>query len=174
MKRVNSGFTLIELMVAMMIMVTLLAVGIARFSGYNLRQKNKAAIDRVRQLFQTAKSNAQAGKKNCAEVSCGGQNGICDGIPNEVPTDGRLVGWMVVFNAARNGVTLSGRCGAGPTWSLTGEERLGVTVTLNNPASRCENLIFAPDGTNSLSGGQICSVTAGTETVTVNSSGLIN
>lgn len=172
MTKVKFGFTLVEVLLATGIMIVMLSMGVVRFRGYNQKQKSKGTMERVFQLFQVAKSNAQAGKKNCADLSCGGQNRICDGI-QETPNDMRLVGWTLVFNPGRDGVTLSGQCFGGANWSLTGEEALPMVVGLS---PQCNSMMFFPDGTTSIAGGS-CVVTAGTApnmyTVSVNRYGEI-
>ncbi len=109
MKRSRTGFTLIEMMIAISIVLVLISISISRYVQYNQKQAARATVDRVRQVLEQAKANAISGKKDCG--ICGGANQKCDSIV-EVPADRVLNGWRVqlVYGATRS-LTLDGLCG---------------------------------------------------------------
>jgi prepilin-type N-terminal cleavage/methylation domain-containing protein len=66
-KSMKQGFTLIELIVAVTIMMVLLSVTIVGFSSYNQKQRVKQAALSLKSDLHMARTNATSGKK---PISC--------------------------------------------------------------------------------------------------------
>lgn len=131
------GFTLIELLVTMAVLLIVVSGVAYGFSGANKLQTRDAAAERLRQAMLQARSNAQAGKKDCQV--CGAASGICgDG---DVPLDG----WEVDVTAGS--FSVYGVCGARTFSNHTESLPQGVTASLTGDNST--NLVFKPlGGTN--------------------------
>lgn len=89
----SSGFTLIELMVAVGIMLLLTGGGIATFIRFNDRQAVQGAANQLQTIFRSAQVKARAGEKPAA----------CD----------RLTGYRVQTTANTSQVVLSAVCNNG-------------------------------------------------------------
>lgn len=98
------GFSLIEIVLTIGVMLTLLTTAIAGFTTYNRKQKAKAAIERYRQVLTEAKANAMSGKKDC--VVCGGADFECNGMADDI----NLIRWMVSLTDSGNKVVIKGVC----------------------------------------------------------------
>ena len=79
------GFTLIEILVAVGLLVLMVGMGSVSFQQANKRQQVDQTTERLRQAFRQAKSNALAGKKDC--LACGAAGGGCGGA-GETPFGG--------------------------------------------------------------------------------------
>lgn len=65
------GFTLIELLVATSIVVTILGIGLARYSEFNRRQIVDQAIQELKSNLRLAQNKALNGEKNCTSAFLG-------------------------------------------------------------------------------------------------------
>jgi prepilin-type N-terminal cleavage/methylation domain-containing protein len=170
MRLLRTGFTLIETMIALSIVLVLISVSISRYVQYNQRQAARATIDRVRQVFEQAKANAISGKKDC--VTCGGANQKCDSIV-EVPADRVLNGWRVqIVYGAPFRYTLDGLCGGVSFLSKT--ENFPANITFNGS---CGSVTFNTTGGTNLAPAScfVRAVGGGTTyTVTLTRDGTVN
>lgn len=160
----TTGFTLIEIVITMSIMVILVSLGVAKFTQYGLQQKQKAAIARMRQVFQEAKANAVSGKKDCAV--CGGSDEICNGGADELP----LTGWSVnVFDGTH--YQLRGECGINSEFMVR-DEVLPARIERAGPCN-FNKLLFKPDGTTNISSNSCRIYIVGLPSLYIRSSGAI-
>ena len=97
------GFTLLELVVAMGLVVVMAGVVVAGFRNYSRQQGVRTTQARVRQLYQQARSQATSGKMDCA--ACGGADLKCDGLDDAI-----FMGWRVRV-VGGNQMALEGACG---------------------------------------------------------------
>jgi len=103
------GFSLIEILVTISLVGIGIGMAVVSFTATSRRERVTNTADRVRQLLQQAKSNAQHGVKDC--LACGAASGVCG--QGDVP----LQGWRVTFNTLGgppHSVTLEGWCSAAP------------------------------------------------------------
>src|SRR3989344_337650 len=90
------GFTLIEILVAVGLLVLMVGMGSVSFQQANKRQQVDQTTERLRQAFRQAKSNALAGKKDC--LACGAA--ALSTPPYACGTgDAPLEGWRVAVTA---------------------------------------------------------------------------
>src|SRR3989344_8320932 len=97
-----SGFSLIEILIAVSIITLLLGIGIASYLSFNDRQKLKAAGLNLKNTLREAQSKAFTGEKDCSVCNC-------ERSSQPDPTlDYSLVGWRVDFFG--NNYTVKGTC----------------------------------------------------------------
>ena len=90
------GFTLIEVLVSVGILVVLTAMGVASYNNFNEKRVVRNAADKIRSNLRLAQRKALAGEKNCD--SCGGA--VCNVA---------LVGWYADFSSSPP--QIYGECG---------------------------------------------------------------
>jgi prepilin-type N-terminal cleavage/methylation domain-containing protein len=133
MRKILSGFTLVELLVSVSLMAVLVSASVARYINYRRQQTAKATADQVRQLMQEVKSNVISGKKDCAAAFCGGANGVCDGRTD----DRELDSWQIVITATN--YTIRGVCEGTPFMIKTDTFGNTISVMDTNPTSFFRN-----------------------------------
>jgi Tfp pilus assembly protein FimT len=107
MSKAKRGITLIEIVLAIGLTVTMSGFVMAGYINYNKNQNVIAVAARLKQVFKAAKSNAMAHKIDCNV--CGGADGTCNGI-NDIP----LTGWSVTIvnpGTVNPGYRIEGVCG---------------------------------------------------------------
>lgn len=102
------GFTLIETLVVVAIMIILIGVGVASYNNFNQNQILSQAASTLVTNLRDAQNRALSGEKNCSSSACGGANSICDNGVGDKPLDG----WYVNF--ALSSYTIKGHCGGLP------------------------------------------------------------
>ncbi|HJZ05130.1 hypothetical protein A2634_03600 [Candidatus Amesbacteria bacterium RIFCSPHIGHO2_01_FULL_48_32] len=130
----TKGFTLVEVILAMGLSVILLGFGASTFQSTVRRQAVDQTAERINQVLQEAKTNAQAGKKDCAVCGCTGAS-----------TDLALEGWEVTMTTSS--YTLSGKCGTTYFYTSGVQPLPGGIVVSYNPGN---SVMFKPlgQGTN--------------------------
>lgn len=101
----NSGFTLIELMVVVVITALLVGGGVAAYNNFNQNQILNQAASTLKTNLRDAQNRALSGEKVCGPGACGGTNSICGDETGELPLDG----WQVTFSSGS--YTMTGVCG---------------------------------------------------------------
>ncbi|TSC87467.1 MAG: coagulation factor 5/8 type domain-containing protein [Microgenomates group bacterium Gr01-1014_16] len=103
----KKGFTLIEILIGLGVMLILLTAASSGLSNANKRQTLDQVTENVRQAFFQARTNAQAGKKDC--TACGA-TGACG--TGDAPLDG----WRVTI-VDPDTYRVEGVCGANTAFS---------------------------------------------------------
>ena len=135
----KKGFTLVEVLVAMVLGLVIMGFGASSFRNTVQRQPVVQSAEKVNQVLQQARSYALAGRKDCG--ICG-----CTGLLADRP----LIGWEVAMTSSS--YTLRGLCGTNPLaptpFYTSGVQSLptGVVMT-TNPGTA---VLFKPlgNGTN--------------------------
>ncbi len=105
--KINLGFTLVEMMVAVSVTAILLGVGVAQYRKFSRTQLIKAAVRQLKSDLRVAQANALSGEKgSCA---CGKFGAICGD-----PRDPTILGWEVSFPSATS-YEIYGLCQNGVT-----------------------------------------------------------
>lgn len=73
----SSGFTLIEMLVVVSILMIFMGIGIASYAEYNRKQIVAQTAAQVLTYLRLAQSKAISGEKNCGNSYCGGVNNVC-------------------------------------------------------------------------------------------------
>lgn len=103
-KLYSAGFTLIELIVVVVIIITLTGLGIAGYNSFNQRQTLRQAAEEVKSNLRDAQNRALSGEKDC--TICRGADLTCG--TNDDPV---LNYWLFSITGATT-YTISGSCGA--------------------------------------------------------------
>ena len=117
------GFTLIEVIIAIGVMLILLTAAASNLQNANRRQSLDQVAENVRQTFLQAKSYAQAGKKDCAFCAGVAQPYSCGTSPTELPLDG----WRVTVNT--NDYVMEGVCGGVAFSTRTVQLPVGIVAS---------------------------------------------
>lgn len=150
------GFTLVEMLAVLAIVAIVAGAGMMNLRTRNRDERVVEAAENLRQAFLQVKSQAQAGKKDCA--ACGATGGACG------TGDSPLLGWRVLLFAAPS-YRIRGECGdpLAPTLFFTsGVRTLPPNVTLTTTGS--STVLFRAGG--------LGTDLTGPMTVTVSASGI--
>lgn len=112
-KSMKKGFSLLEILVVIGLMVLLMGAGVASFQASNQRQKLVQAKERVRQILLQARSNAQSGKKDCQACGAPGPSYTCGQLNpgTGLAYDAPLFGWRLMFTGGSPmGYRMDGFC----------------------------------------------------------------
>lgn len=120
----GKGFTLIELIVVVVIIITLTGFGIAGYNNFNQRQTLKQAAEEVKSNLRDAQNRALSGEKGSDLITCGA---------NDV-----LNYWLFSITGATT-YTISGSCGALVFGSKSFTLSTGLTLS-----STDNNIYFKP------------------------------
>lgn len=101
----HAGFTLIELIVVVVIIITLTGLGIAGYNAFNQRQTLKAAAEEIKSNLRDAQNRALSGEKDCTVCRQGATCGDNDDLV--------LNHWLFNITGATT-YTISGNCGGLP------------------------------------------------------------
>ncbi len=122
-RRAAAGFTLIELVVAMVVIAILAAVAIPNYSAYVTRSKRNAAktvlLDTANFLERAYTTNGCYSKTTAND--CINNSGTSRTLALVAPTEGRAAYRVVLSAVDRNTFTLQAvPCGSGPTPACPG------------------------------------------------------
>ena len=102
----RTGFTLIEVLVSVVLVVMFSSFGIISFQRTSKTRVVENTAAKLRQTYVTARANALAGKKNCGACKvppATGNNCLASDLP--------LQAWQVSLDTAAKTSTLNGVCG---------------------------------------------------------------
>lgn len=152
----TSGFTLIELIVAVSIIGILFSIGVAKYGEFNRSQiVEQAALD-LKNNLRLAQNRAFIGEKDSSPTACG--------------TTKYLDGWYVSFDSGS--YDIYGRCGEDTTFFSTTIPLSSKKVTISSPLP--PTIRFKPLGNGVENAGTITlSGSGGSRTVTVTATGEI-
>ena len=134
-RRLQRGFSLVELLVALAMLGLLAAIAIPVFMGQRSRGQEAAAKSLVRSAASTVES-AYADTRDYAAIDVARLRAIEPGIAFDA-TENRAQDGQVAFTAAADGYTLSTETAAGTTWAII-RSASGVARTCA-PADRCHD-----------------------------------
>lgn len=119
----HSGFTLIELIIALSIIGLLSTLGLAYYQDFNRRQIVVQVAKDLKNNLRLAQSKALTGEKDCAIGICGGTTLGCGNDGAEKT----LVGWFVDFSTKQ----IYGKCDNTLFWPTSFAERIPSNVSIN-------------------------------------------
>ncbi len=152
MKKRKSGFTLIEILVVVSVIVILFSIGLAQYMKFNRQQILEQAALELKTDLTNAQSKALSGKKKCTE-------GVFDGILVEFNTDNYTLYSscgsgldlkLISDNQLSSGVRITERPEDGILFKpVTGgtdiQEESGITITLSGYGAT-KDLVVYPNG----------------------------
>lgn len=130
------GFSLIEVLVSTLIILTLSGIGIASFNNFSQDQAIKQAAADLKNNLRLAQNKAITGEKLCGPEACGGTNSICDGEEEELSLSGWEVGFTLGSEDIPSSYEIYGVCGdnhfSRQTFSLPRKIYIGYISSSDN------------------------------------------
>lgn len=122
-KTLSAGFTLIELIVTVSIIMIITGGGIAAFVNFNDKQQVQSTVKDLQTMMRAAQIKARAGE---GASECGTVGSF---------TNGKLYGYEVTYDALNNDIVMNRICVEGTTYVAVERSRQEVdsNVTLSVP-----------------------------------------
>lgn len=110
----SAGFTLIELIVTVAIVLTITGGGIAAFVNFNERQQIQSTVKDLQTVMRAAQIKARAGE---GAIDCQTEGAF---------TEGKLYGYEVTFDGINNDIVMNRVCNEGTTFADVERQRVEV------------------------------------------------
>jgi prepilin-type N-terminal cleavage/methylation domain-containing protein len=152
----NSGITLIELLLVIAMIGIITAYGLSSYNEFNKRQTVKGVAQNLKNDLRSAENKALTGEKNCLSTTNNGCGGSHDGCGNDTDNSEKALDyWEVSF--AGGSYTMTGHCtGGAPPMSVSFGSTQVTMPTNINLTSTASPLQFLVLGQGVLSAANIC------------------